>query len=111
MAEKKALVGNAKDPEQIKKASEKEQSLRDRELNDLRWVLSTDAGRRFLWRIIGICAPMKSPLALEPVAMAYNVGMADVGRIVLDDAMEASLDQFLTMFREGKKDDREKVTT
>lgn len=111
MAEKKALVGNAADPEQVKRAGEKQQSLRDKELNDLRVVLSTDAGRRFLWRVIGICAPMKNSFHQESHVMAFNVGMAEVGRIVLDDAMEASLEQFLLMFREGRRDDKERITT
>lgn len=110
MSEKKALVGNAADPEQVKKAGEKQQSTRDRELNDLREVLHTVGGRRFLWRVIGICAPMRNPFHAESGVMAFNVGMGEVGRIVLDDAMEANIDLFLTMFREGKRDDKERMT-
>lgn len=111
MSEKKALVGNAADPAQVKKAAEKQQSIRDRELNDLRTVMGLVEGRRLLWRVIGICAPMKNPFHQESHVMAFNVGMGEIGRIVLDDAMEASLESFLTMFREGKRDDKERITT
>ena len=111
MAEKKALVGNASDPEQIKKAGERMQSRRDVELNDMRAILALPQGRRFLWRVIGICGPMKNPFHTDASVMAYNAGIGELGRVLLDDAMEASLEQFLIMFREGKRDDKERTTT
>ena len=50
--EQKALVKNAADKEQVKKAASKEKRQRDRDLDDVQFVLGTERGRRFIYRII-----------------------------------------------------------
>ena len=44
----KPLVKNAADPGQVKEAESKLKRHRERELNDVRAVLSTPEGRRFI---------------------------------------------------------------
>lgn len=111
MSEQPTQGDNVADPERIQQAEERAQTRREVELNDLRTILAMPEGRRFLWRVIGICAPMKNPFHTDPGVMAYNAGIGELGRLLLDDAMEASLEQFLIMFREGKRDDNERTRT
>ena len=46
------LVANASRIQQVQRAEELEQLLRDNQLADLRAVLATEPGRRVLWRLL-----------------------------------------------------------
>ena len=45
---------NAADENQVKKASEKDRFSREQELLDVKNILSTPHGRRFIWRYLGL---------------------------------------------------------
>lgn len=88
MADKTALVGNAADPEQVKRAGRKTRDARDGELADLRAVLATESGRRVLWRLLEHCQVFTSIYA-EGAQIYANAGRQDVGHFVIA-AIEAA---------------------
>ncbi len=45
------IIRNAADPAQVKAAGDRVQAEEDRQANDLRTVLNTIEGRRFIWRL------------------------------------------------------------
>ena len=51
----KVLVKNAGDERQVKVGKETEKMRRIDELNDIRAVLQTKFGRRYLWRLLSKC--------------------------------------------------------
>jgi hypothetical protein len=90
------LVGNAADPKQVKDARKRERTNREGELEDVRAILDTPAGKRFLWRLLDHCKISES--VFSPSAhIYYNSGMQDVGHFVLGEIMEAQPQAYMDM--------------
>lgn len=99
----KALVGNASDSQQVKNAKRSEESKRNQELNDVEFVLSTPQGRRFLWRLLGVCHVFKTSFTGNSTTF-FNEGKRDIGLRLLADINEASPNSYLKMMQEAKKE-------
>lgn len=102
--EKKALVGNAGDEQQVASAVGKERRIRTRELNDVRAVLATEEGRRFLWRLMGQCKVFESVKAGDDAMTNYNVGRQDIGHFVMAEVAEARPNALIEMMIEAQKE-------
>lgn len=99
-----SLVKNTADADQVKKAAEKEQSQRDKELSDIAFLLNERSGRRFLYRLLGECGVNKLSYAGENVHQTnFNEGMRNVGNLFLADIMEVNPEAYITMLRENQK--------
>lgn len=95
---------NAADPEQVESATKKAKRKRERELADLRTVLSTEQGRRFLWRQLE-AAGIYSCTFYEDARYAEFVnGMRNVGCRLLAEIHEADPQAYLLMASEAKRD-------
>jgi hypothetical protein len=95
-------VRNVADPEQIQRAGKKVKRDREDQLNDIRSLLNTDYGRRFLWRYVTKCRVFQS--VWDPgVAMHYNEGQRNVGLSMLADITEADPTALVSMMEEAKK--------
>lgn len=72
-------VTNAADPKQVRRAA---QTVRRAELErraDLREVLRTRPGRRFLWTLLSECGLFESSFSLDLALMAHKEGERNVG--------------------------------
>lgn len=99
--EKKALVGNAADAQQVKEAGRKDRERRKRELEDLKSVLTSLEGRRFIWRLLGHCKVFES--IWHPSAQIHHsAGKQDVGHFIMAEVVEADQEAFLRMMQEAK---------
>lgn len=98
----KVLVRNAADKKQVAHAKDKQESVRDRELNDLRAVLATLEGRRLLWRIMGFCKTFGS-IWEGSARIHYNAGQQDVGHFIMSEIAQADEEKLLSMMKESKK--------
>ncbi len=105
--QKDALVKNAGDAEQIEKAGEKEKSRRQQEIADLLWVLSTPAGRRVIWRILGRCGVNKSSFTGNSTTF-FNEGMRDVGLFITAEVVDVRPEAYIEMMIEAKNRDERK---
>lgn len=110
MAEK-ALVGNAADREQVKRAGEREQSRKQMEVNDVAFVLSSRQGRRFIWRELAECGVFRSSFHSSGSVVYFNEGRRDVGLKLLADVMEADPLAYQTMANEAKSDESKREPT
>ena len=97
----KVLVKNAADPGQVKEAKQKELRGREREVNDVRSILNTREGRRFMWKMLGHCRVFES-IWHGSAQIHYNAGMQDVGHFILAEITEASPEAYLLMMKENK---------
>lgn len=111
MPEPKALVGNAADPEQVKWAGEREQSNRQREINDVAYVLSTRQGRRFIWRLLCDAGIYRSSFHTNGSMVYFNEGRRDVGLKLLAEVSEADPMAPHMMAMEAKQDDGKREPT
>lgn len=97
---------NAADPEQVNVAAQKSKSARERELNDMREILATPAGRRFIWRYMGDCGLFSLSFTGNSTTF-FNEGMRNIGLKLLTDVTEARPEAYLEMALEAKKREEE----
>jgi len=94
------LVKNAASEKQVKEAAGKENRLRERELNEMRVILSTKEGRRFLWRLMGKCKTFNS-IYESSAKIHYNSGQQDIGHYLLAEIDQADPEMFFKMRNEN----------
>lgn len=102
--ERRALVGNADDPAQVEDGRRREQMVRNRQLNDLRVVMSMKEGRRFLWRLMDQCKLFATPIAHDARYTDYNIGKGEIGRFLLSECQQSTPDGLLLMQREAMEE-------
>lgn len=95
------LVKNSGDHEQVREA-ETRMRLADRQaLDDLRFVLQTPAGRRFVWRQLERGGPFTSPYRTNSLDMAHACGLSDQARRLWAECFEHCPDLLLVMAKEN----------
>lgn len=98
-----ALVRNAADPEQVKKAGQTQKQKEAQAKNDLIFVLSSRQGRRMIWRILGYCKLFES--IWRPSAEIHKLaGMQEVGLFLTGEVMRADDEAYFQMMREAKQE-------
>lgn len=100
------LVRNAADPKQVRNATRKEKDLRTRELDDMRAVLRTVEGRRFIWRLMGWSGFLQNPSHQRGDMTHQNIGRGDAGRFLLSEILEADENAYMTMQTEARRESR-----
>jgi hypothetical protein len=98
----KAYVKNAADPKQVKEGGRKERDRRKAELEDIRFLLETPQGKRFIWRLLGHCKTFES-IWESSAKVHYNAGMQDLGHFLMGEVVAANDEALLEMMR-GSKD-------
>lgn len=80
---------------------EKERRRRERELTDVREVIDSPQGRRFVWRLLSDARVFASCfVAGDPHSTSANEGKRDMGLLILNDLMVARPEAFAQMQRE-----------
>ena len=98
----KAKTFNAADEEQVKTRKRKDERVRERELNDLRVVMATVEGRRFVWRLLEKAGVFRTSFTGNSTTF-FNEGMRNMGLMVLGDVHEAAADAYIMMMNESKE--------
>lgn len=98
--QQKPFVRNAASKKQVETADMKERSARERELNDMRVVLSTVEGRRWLWRLLGKCKTFES-IYESSARIHYNSGQQDIGFRIIQEIDVADPEMFFKMRNEN----------
>lgn len=93
---------NASDEVQVKSRKRKGDAQRERDLKDLREVMSTPAGRRFIWhQVLSRTGIHKSSFSTNALSMAYSEGLRSFGLMVEADITEADTNAYLLMQSEA----------
>ena len=93
---------NAANPGSIKDAEQNQKAQRKQELDDLRSVLATTAGRRFLYRFLAGCGVFRTSYT-GTVETYYKEGGRNIGLNLMHDLEEADLEAYATLIRENRK--------
>jgi hypothetical protein len=96
MAEPRAVVRNAADPQQVRRGGKHERDVREEQLHAWRTVLALPEGRFLLWTILEQCQVAGSVYAPD-VRIYYNAGRQDLGHYVIAEISEAQPNAWLTM--------------
>ena len=97
----RSLVKNAAAKNQVKKARNKEERLREEELGDLKALLKSKEGRRIVWRMLAKCRVFES-IWEGSARIHFNAGQQDLGHWLLAEVTEADDEALLIMMRENK---------
>lgn len=102
MEPKKSLVKNVSDAQQIHNANKKEKLRREKELNDLNFVMSSVEGRRLLDRIINKLCHYDSDDFNNSGSITFrNLGERNIGRILKSDCCESSHELYQLLEKEN----------
>lgn len=104
MEEKEPLVRNAADPDQVKNAKARVKRTREREIQDITWVLSTKMGRRFFWRYLEMTGLFRTSMDAAMNRTFFNEGERNVGLRLMADLDEAQPEAFILMKKESKEE-------
>lgn len=96
-----SLVKNAADGEQVRRAGQKERYARKERLDDMRLILATEQGRRFIWDILTQCNMFRSCFTGSSETY-YLEGQRDIGLMLMADVMAAEADKYVLMAREAQ---------
>lgn len=99
MSQKKALVGNASDAQQVKSAARKERDVSERAMEDMRFVLAQPQGRRVFWRLLEKCRVFNSIHETSSL-IHYNAGQQDLGHYIMAEIARADEDKLFLMMKE-----------
>lgn len=83
--------------------AEEERLAKEKEQNDLRWVMSTKQGRRFVYRLLSRAGVFQSSFNTNNAVMAFNEGNRNAGLQLLTDIMEACPERYTEMLTEQKE--------
>lgn len=103
MANEKSFVKNAGDPKQVRDGKVKEQSKRDEELADMRFILSSVEGRRFIWRYLSRCRIFEVSYLGNANDTIFNEGSREIGLRILDEVTHADPRAYMKMVNESNK--------
>lgn len=98
----KAFVGNLADTAQVKDADKKVRFGRERELEDMKFILSTPQGQRVLWRYLEHCGIYRDSFTGNSSTF-YNEGRRSIGIKLLEDITTASPDAYIKMLTDHKE--------
>lgn len=90
---------NAGDEIQVKEREKKEKTGRDRELDDLKSILETRSGRRFICRLLdaseflGVCQSMNAHIY-------FLEGKRSIGKLIFHDVMKIAPEAYSLMGKE-----------
>lgn len=98
---KKPYVKNAADQEQVKSAARKSRWAREDDVNDVRELLKTPQGRRFMWRYLGFCKVFETSFTGNSQTF-FNEGQRNVGLTMLNDINDADPEALILMMRDER---------
>ena len=93
---------NIGDEKQTKKRKTKLDLIRERELEDMRFLLSIPQGRRTLWRLLAKYKLLKTISVYDAHRMAIASGYRDAGLWLLGEVETADKNGYLKLFKESQ---------
>lgn len=85
---------------QEKKQTAEQKRARQKEIEDIKEVLKTPEGRRFIWRIWAMARMFREPFNPNSNQTGWNLGRMSIGREVLNDVNEADWTAFAKIQQE-----------
>jgi hypothetical protein len=92
-------------------AEQYNERIRKRNEEDIRSLLKTTYGKRFIHSILTRCFIFHSPfVGGEPDSTALNIGKQEIGRALLAQVLEVRPEAYIEMTKMQKEDENERRT-
>lgn len=98
-------IKNVADPAKVKEASKETDALRKQEISDVFKVVSTEEGRRFYHRLLGLCRVYQEVAEQSGSWTYYNAGKRSVGLVLQQDLVRASPEIYSKIVREAYEEE------
>lgn len=80
-----------------------------RDRDDLRSILNTAHGRRFIWRLLSKCGIHQLGVVMDSINATYfNAGMRNIGNTLLAQVLEVKPEAYLEMTKMAKGDEHDR---
>lgn len=89
-------------PEHVQERNREVKIKRREEFEDLKVVLSTGPGRRWLWNHISALGPFRTPFGLDPHMSYFNGGRQNVALELIAEITQASPNLYALMQKENQ---------
>ncbi|WOB97110.1 hypothetical protein [Providencia sp. PROV099] len=76
---------------------------KEREDDDLKQVMSTEYGRRFIWKTLSASGVFEVSFTSDPYITSFNEGRRNKGLELFNDVMSVCPDLYLVMAEEAKE--------
>lgn len=90
---------NLADKQSVKEHEAKDRRRRERELDDVRHILASEEGRRFVWRYLGITGVFQTSFTGSSETF-FKEGQRNVGLKLIDDITQAEPESLIKMMKE-----------
>ena len=98
----RAYTKNAADEDQVKDAGNKAKRGREREIDDVRYVLNSVQGRRFMWRYLSLCNLWETSFTGNSTTF-FKEGERNIGLRLMSDINDSSPEAYLAMVKENRE--------
>lgn len=71
--------------------------------SDIRWLMSTKKGRRFVWRTLDQCGVFRMSFNTDALLMAFAEGNRNFGNQLLEAVISTVPDMYSVMIQEHKE--------
>ncbi len=100
---------NAGDKQQVNNARKKDARERKEELDYIRHIMSTPAGRKWMMKLLNTCKTFSNPIVPGETHYTYhNLGEQNIGKKYLQDINDGAPDDYVRMMKESKDNKRAK---
>lgn len=87
---------------QVEKANKEKKLRREKELKDIKAILSMKEGKRFMWRLLAHCKTFES-IWTPSAQIHYQAGQQDVGHFLMSEIEEADENLLFEMMKDNKQ--------
>lgn len=77
---------------------------RQQEIGDLKWLMSSPRGRRFVWRLLDLSGPFRLSFDTNAMKMAFQEGNRNMGNQLLNEVMNLCPELYPVMVKEQRND-------
>jgi hypothetical protein len=93
---------NAANKKEVEQANREEKFSYKQQLADIRLILESEQGRRFLWKYLSKCGVFKSSFTGNSQTF-FLEGQRNIGLQLMEDIMAADADAYVKMAKENKE--------
>lgn len=97
------LVANPDSHKQVKRADQKQKELDRRDFEDLKFILASAQGRRFIWRMLSYCKVFNE-IWEASAKIHYSLGKRAVGLFLIGEMSKVDPMALAKMMNEQQKE-------
>ena len=82
--------------------SQEQKREKEIEVSDLQWLMDQPKGRRFMWRLLGLCELYVATFSPDALYTAFRDGKRILGTTLMGEIHATCFNQYLLMMEENK---------